>query len=192
MKNLLARLFAAAALLGAVSAAVAATLVATLNVNIVASYRGSNDLGAVAFALTDSLQPSIRLDNGTGAGQADLMFADTRTLAASATENLDLAGSLVDPVGSTLTFVTIKVIKVCAATGNTNNVLIGGAASNTMLGIFDDATDIVRVKPGGCFIWIAPKVGATVTASTGDILKAANSSSGTSVTYDIIIIGTSA
>jgi hypothetical protein len=31
--------------------------------------------------------------------------------------------------------------------------------------MFDDATDIIRVKPGGCFIWIAPKTGATVSAA---------------------------
>ena len=37
-----------------------------------------------------------------------------------------------------------------------------------------------------------PTTGATVTASTGDILLVANSSSGSSVTYDIVIIGTSA
>ena len=41
-------------------------------------------------------------------------------------------------------------------------------------------------------MWVAPATGATVTTLTGDILLVANSSSGTSVTYDIVIIGTSA
>jgi hypothetical protein len=174
------------------SAIVAATLTASINVNIVANYRGSNDLGAPSFSLTQSLQPSIALGTGTGSGQSDLMFSDTRTLAASGTENIDLAGSLTDAFGTTLTFVTIKVIKICAATANTNNVVVGGAATNTLLGVFSDATDKIAVKPQGCFIWVAPKVGATVTASTGDILLIANSAGSTGVTYDIIIIGTSA
>ncbi len=174
------------------SAIVAATLTATINTNIVANYRGSNDLGAPSFSLTQSLQPAIQLGTGTGSGQADLMFSDTRTLSASATENIDLAGSLTDAFGTTITFVTIKVVKICAATANTNNVVVGGAASNGFLGMFDDATDKIRVKPQGCFVWVAPKTGATVTASTGDILLIANSAGGTGVTYDIIIIGTSA
>ena len=37
-----------------------------------------------------------------------------------------------------------------------------------------DVTDIVSVKPGGTFIWIAPDInGGAVTAGTGDLLKVA-------------------
>jgi hypothetical protein len=73
---------------------------------------------------------------------------------------------------------------------NTNNVLVGGAASNAWVGWVGDVTDVVKVKPGGTFVWIAPDVnGGAVTAATGDLLKVANSSSGTSITYDVIIIG---
>lgn len=176
----------------AVAVAIASTLSTTIETKITVNYAGSNDLGSPLFRLDQALQPAISLGTGTGTNQADLMFSDSRTLTASATENLDMAGSLTDPLGATLTFATIKVVKICADAANTNNVLVGGAASLGLLGIFDDATDIVRVKPGGCFIWIAPKTGATVTAATGDILKVANSSSGTSVTYTVIIIGTSA
>lgn len=195
MLRALRRLFAptiAATLLLGLAAALAATLSASISTQIAATYRGSNDLGAPQFTLSAGLQPSIALSTGTGSYQADLLFSDTRTLAASATENLDLAGGLTDAFGSTLTFVTVKAIRICAAAANTNNVVVGGAASNTLLGVFSDATDKVVVKPGGCFVWAAPKTGAAVTASTGDILLVANSSSGTGVTYDIIVIGTSA
>jgi hypothetical protein len=69
-------------------------------------------------------------------------------------------------------------------------VLVGGAASNAWLGWVGDVTDVVKVKPGGSFVWIAPDVnGGAVVAATGDFLKVANSSSGTSITYDVIIIG---
>lgn len=177
---------------GIVAGLQAATMRTTINTSIVASYVGSNDLGAPTFNLNEATQAPILLTTGTGTNQSDLMFADTRTLTASSTENIDAAGSLTDPLGTTLTFVTVKAIRICAASANTNNVVVGGAGSNTLLGIFSDATDKIVVKPGGCFVWVAPKVGATVTATTGDILLIANSSSGTSVTYDIIIVGTSA
>lgn len=156
------------------------------------TYAGTNDLASVEADFNSRSKTEITLTPGTSSGNADLIFMDTRTLAASATENLDLAGGLVDPLGATLTFVTIKAIYVKASSANTNNVVVGGAGSNTLLGIFSDATDKILVKPGGVFMWVAPATGATVTTLTGDILLVANSSSGTSVTYDIVIIGTSA
>jgi hypothetical protein len=147
---------------------------------------GSNDLTTPSEAI--AIAKSLDFTNGTGASQINKIWLDQRTLTASSTENLDLAASLIDSFGNTLTFTIIKGIYVYAATANTNNVNVGGAASNTFL-FLGDATDIVPVKPGGVFLWVAPATGATVTATTGDILKVANSSSGTSVTYDIAVFG---
>jgi hypothetical protein len=133
------------------------------------------------------------LATGTGANQADRLFHDQRTLAASANEDLDLAGSLLDAFGDTLTFARIKGIVVRAADGNTNNVVVGAAASNQFVGPFGAGTHTVAVRPGGVFAIYAPDAtGYAVTAGTGDLLRIANSSSGTPVTYDIILIGASA
>lgn len=136
---------------------------------------------------------TLQLASGTAANQADLIFSDTRTIAASGTDALDLAGSLVDALGTTLTFARVKGLIVYAASGNTNDVVIGGAASNTWVNWVGDATDKVKVKPGGILALFAPgATGYPVTAATGDQLLIANSSSGTSVTYDVVIIGASA
>lgn len=136
---------------------------------------------------------TLQLATGTAANQADLIFSDTRTITASGTDALDLAGSLVDALGATLSFARVKCLIVYAASGNTNDVVIGGAASNTFVGPFADATDKIKVKPGGILALMAPgATGYPVTAATGDQLLIANSSSGTSVTYDVIIIGASA
>lgn len=133
---------------------------------------------------------SIALASGTGANQASNVFHDQRTLTASSSENLDLAGTLTNAFGVTLTFTKIKAVIIHAATTNTNNVQVGGAASNGWIAWVGDATDIISVKPGGTFVWIAPDVnGGAVVAATGDLLKVANSSSGTSVVYDVTIIG---
>ena len=168
------------------------SLNAVLTAWVRGTYAGANDLSAVQAEFNALSKSEITLTPGTSANNADLIFMDTRTIAASSSENLDMAGSLVDPLGATLTFATIKAIYVKASSGNTNNVVVGGAGSNTLLGIFSDATDKIIVKPGGVFMWVAPATGAPVTASTGDILLVANSGSGTPVTYDIVIIGTSA
>ncbi|MBP5931829.1 hypothetical protein QBA57_28595 [Streptomyces scabiei] len=134
----------------------------------------------------------IDLASGTGANQADRIFADTRTLAASATEDLDLAGVLSDPLGASLTFARIKAVLIRAAAGNTNSVNVTRPASNGVP-LFLAASDGLAVRPGGLFLWVAPDAtGVAVTAGTGDLLTLTNSAGSTSVTYDVIIIGASA
>jgi len=133
------------------------------------------------------------LASGTGDNQADQVFSDERTLAASATENLDLAGVLVDALGATLTFAKVRAIIIRAADANTNDVVVGGHATAAFATPFGDVTDKVKVKPGGIFVLIAPKGAAyAVTATTADMLKIENSAGSTSVTYEVIIIGCSA
>lgn len=134
------------------------------------------------------------LATGTGAGQADKVFHDTRTLAASATEDLDLAGSLLDAYGDAFTPAKIKALIISAATGNTNNVVVGGVSAGLSTIIQPAATGLVVVRPGATFAVFAGSADSTgyaVTATTADLLHVANSGAGTSVTYDIVIIGTS-
>ena len=160
-------------------------------VKVAAAFTKVLDLATISDPL--SLEKILNLTNGTGKDQADQLFHDKRTLTASATENLDLAGVLTDAFGTVMTFARIKGIIIVAAAGNTNNVQVGGAATNAFVNWVANATDIINVRPNGVFAIFAP--GATayvVTVATGDILKIANSGAGSSVTYDIIIVGASA
>jgi hypothetical protein len=138
-----------------------------------------------------AVSPNYAFANGTGANQANQTFADIRTLSASASENLDLAGGLVDAFGATITMTKVKAILIMAAASNTNDVLVGGAASNAAAAFFGDATDVVKIKPGGLILLVAPDAaGYAITAGTGDLLKIANGAGGTSVTYTIAILAT--
>lgn len=140
------------------------------------------------------LRQAVSLTDGTGAGQANRVFQDTRTLAASASEDLDLAGVLTGPDGAVITFARIKLLAVVAAPGNANNVVVGGAASNAWLGPFGAAAHTIAVRPGEpkLICAAADAVAYPVTAGTVDLLKIANSGAGTSVTYSILIVGSSA
>lgn len=155
-------------------------------------FYGAAQAGVGQPSLQFDLLKLTQLQPGTGTGYADLIYTGTRTIAASSSENLDLSGSLTGPLGSTLTFVKVKAILIVADAGNTNNVVVGGAGSNTFTGPFADATDKLSIPPGGSLLLTHPGAGWTVTASTGDILLVANSSSGSGVTYKVMIIGTSA
>lgn len=129
---------------------------------------------------------------GTAAYQADLHWSDKRTLAASATENLDLAGGLTDPFGATITFARIRAWLIYADIGNTNNVIVGGAASNAWATWAGAAAHTFTVRPGGLVLMVAPDTtGYAVTAGTGDFLKVLNSAGTTAVTYTAAFLGAS-
>jgi len=132
----------------------------------------------------------VMLATGTGYGKADIAFMDTRTLASNTSENLDLAGSLTDAFGTTITFVKVKAIEIENPEASTTNLTVGAAGSNTFVGPFADATDAIVLKPGDKFVAIS-RTGWNVTATTGDILKIANAS-GAAASYNIKLIGASA
>lgn len=169
----------------------ATTLRSIISAEISATYKNLLDIGTPTDTFLKKLR--IELGNGTGASLADLLFHDQRTIAASSNEDLDLAGVLANPLtGATMTFVELRALLITASSSNTNNVRVIRPASNGVP-LFLAASDGIDVPPGGAFLWTCPADGkVTVTAGTGDLLNVANSSSGSSVTYDVVILGASA
>ena len=163
--------------------------------SVVLSVTGSQS-NAIDF--TTGIAPLARTyqllySTGTGAGAADRIFHDQRTLTASSSEDLDLAGVLTDVFGATVTFARIRALIIAAASGNTNNVVVGNATSNGFVTWVGGATHTVTVRPGGFLaLGATDATSYAVTAATGDLLHIANSGAGTSVTYDVILIGASA
>ena len=98
--------------------------------------------------------------------------------------------SLTDPLGDSIDFIRIKAILILAAATNTNNIVVGGAASNTFLGWFGGATHTLAIPPGGLFlIGRSDATGWPTTASTAINLELANSGSGSGVTGTLVVIG---
>lgn len=165
----------------------AKTFTGSFKVSATGTLVNSSDLTSDSSSLNYS--KSYLISNGTAADQANMIWTDTRTISASGSDDLDLAGVLSDSYGGTITFTKIKGIIVSAAAANTNLVLVGGN-TNGLVNWVADKTDIIKVRPGGVFaIYSNDSTGYAVTGTTADILTIANSSSGTSVTYDIVIIG---
>ncbi|MEU2111826.1 hypothetical protein [Streptomyces sp. NPDC019507] len=167
-------------------------LISSLSVAASAELTSAADLATGAVPLT--VRHAVSLASGTGVGKADRIFHDRRTLAASATEDLDLAGVLLDSFGAAITFARIKGLIIKAAAANTNNVVVGAAAANPWTALLG-ATGTLIVRPGTAVAVAAGEAdptGYAVTAGTADMLKVANSGAGTSVTYDVVLIGASA
>ncbi len=166
-----------------------ATFTGTISMSLKGTLIKALDIGTSTLSV--SYPKSYTIANGTGAGQANMIWTDTRTIAASTTEDLDLYGDLANAFGDTVNFTQIKGVFIFASSANTNNVIVGGDAAS--LPLFGAVNDVLSVKPGGCLCVYDPSAnGVAVTDTTGDVLQIANSSSGTSVSYDIIIIGEAA
>ncbi len=166
------------------------TLKTVVTAEIAATFKNLLDLSTPVDSLVKTVK--IALSNGTGSSQADLIFADTRTLAASGTEDLDLAGGLTSSFGATLTYAELRGIMIKAADANTNTINITRPAANGVP-LFLAASDGVPLPPGGVFLWSCPADGkVAVTAGTGDLITITNAAAGTSVSYDVMIFGVSA
>lgn len=162
------------------------------------SVSASADLQSVIGLVTADaplvVRTATQLASGVGAGQADKVFHGRRTLAASAFEDLDLAGVLLDAFGAAITFARVKGLYISASSTNTNNVVIGAAATNPWVTLLN-AAGTLTLRPGafiGLGSGVADAVTYGVTTGTGDLLRVTNSGAGTPVTYDVVIIGASA
>lgn len=185
MKKYLSWLLLIGLALGLVAGPAAADLTSYTRTKLYGYQTGSADLSTPSDTLNASRQQDYA--DGSGNEQADFIFHDSRNLAASATENLDLAGSLTDKLGNTLTFTAVKVLYI-RNTSTTQTLSVGGAAANQFINWVANSSDIVNVPPLGELLVTAPYAGFAVTAGTGDILKVANSA-GAAVDYYIVIIG---
>lgn len=167
-------------------------LTSKLRVAVGATQNNVLDLGSVSASLAKDY--TVSLADGSGAGQADRVFHDTRTLAASTGEDIDLAGVLTDALGGPFTLARVKGLVIAAAAANTNPLVVGNGGVNAFVAPFGAAAHTVTVRPGAVlalFAGAADANGYVVGAGTGDLLRITNGGAGTPVTYDIIIIGAS-
>ena len=130
------------------------------------------------------------MSNGTTTGLVSQMWHDRRTLGASATEDLDLAGGLTNAFGVTLTFATIKFVYIEASSTNVTNSVEVTRKATTGIPLFMADGDGISLAPGEFFMYFSPTVGKTITATTDDTLTFTNSAGTNSVTFDIILVGT--
>jgi hypothetical protein len=134
------------------------------------------------------------LADGTSDNQADKVWHDSRTLAAAASDDLDLTSLANTIFGSTVTisfakFKAVLIVNTSTTTGD--DLTVGGAASQEWTAWVAAAGDKVRVPANSCLLISNKKTGWTVTDGSSDTLRITNTGAG-SITYKIAILGTSA
>lgn len=172
----------------------AETVEAVLRISLTVKHRQTVGLasGKADFEYTHTRT----LTSGTGSADADQInevWSDERTLAASATEDLDLAGALTNLFGTSV-FAKIKVLIIenIAAVDSSTGISIGGALANGFITPFGADTDTLVLDKGGVVVLeSAALAGYAVVAGTGDKLTITNLDGTNEANYKIIALGNS-
>lgn len=136
-------------------------------------------------AISDSLDFNQLLSfaTGTGAGGAQVQYRDSRTMSGSS-ENLDLAGGVVNAKGKTVTLTKVKGLLFHADPANAGNVTVKFNPTN---GLTTPCNGEVVLPPGAVFLLASPDAnGWAVTAGTGDIIQVQGA---TGRIYEVFVFG---
>lgn len=179
-------------------------LTATIKAVITHNHQNAQDLSTPTDSL--SLTKTTNFTYGTAANQAQTVWSDVRTLAAGASERIDLYDLAIDggaaqrdQIGLTVTMACIKGLLVymantTAAVGD--QLTVGGYVAATTqafwspfsLGSSSTQAGVVLGPGGGFMVWNPSAAGYTVTDGANHLLKIANTGS-TTVQYGIWFMG---
>lgn len=155
-----------------------------ISASIAAVWTKDLDVGQVKA--TPAISKTITFANGTGANKVEQVALKSGQIAASGSADIDLAGTLTDPGGDTITFTKVKgfLIKNTSASGD------GIEVTGTFDSWLKASGDGMKIMPGG-FLFVANPTanGYAVTAGTGDTLTLTNLDSSNPQDYEIEVLG---
>lgn len=168
----------------------------SFNLNLAVSLRDtattriSTPLDAASYAISESIS------TGTSNNQCDRQYSVVGSLAASATFDLDLAGSVTDGLGQTFTIVEIKDLVIentGTAIASNGTIAYGAAGANPLSTLFGNTNDIGIIPPGALVALHSTLDGGgwAVTAGSADTLRLTNQSGSFATTFKIIVTGRS-
>lgn len=168
------------------------TLAIDLNARVAWLFQESLDLSTVTD--NSNLEYKKSLSDGAGADQADKIWHDTRTLAAGASDDLDLTALANTVYGSTVTINLAKVAAILLV--NTSSVAgdklwLDSSVANAYTGPFaGSATSKVEIGADSPLLLVAKKDTFGATSAGNRVLRVTNPGSN-SVTYKIVVLGRS-
>ena len=166
------------------------TVTAELRVKFSAVKVGSGDLGNPEVRPT--LDKLLQFASGVAADQADIVFADTRTVGISANDDIDLSGVLADAFGASI--VSAEMVGIIIVNKSTTQTLtIGVAGTFPWVTMWAASGDGIKVFPRGVFVNFAPDASGlgAVVGGASDLLRIANGG-GATCDYDLILLARTA
>ena len=161
------------------------------------------EMNAVAteeFALATGTVPLRRvltyaIDSTAAEITSDVIYQNAGEIAAGATLELDLSGTLTDYWGETIELDRVHALYVRNATVDADEgdseIQVGGGL-NCFVWWYADPSDVIEIQAGGALTAIQGEdAGWPVVAGTGDMLRLENLDSVNAASYEIVIIGES-
>ncbi len=143
-----------------------------------------------ASTLSETIQTVYQwtLTQSAGATYVNNLYVSNGTLAAGATNTVDLYGTLANSFGVTLNMVCIKGLILCPSNSVGGTVTIRPAAANGISGLFEDTSGAI-VRSRGCYSTFAMDTnGYAVANASADSIEIVNNATNTT-TYQLIIFG---
>ena len=142
-------------------------------------------------SLMESLQSvySYTISSATNnAAYLNALYVASGSLAAGATNSVDLYGSVLNSFGATLNMAKVKGLILCPSNTVQTTVTLRPAAANGMTNLFEDASGIT-VRTAGCFALFAKDTaGYTVANGSMDAIEIVNNGTNTT-TYSLYVFG---
>lgn len=126
------------------------------------------------------LSETLALANGTGAGQANCYWRDTRTVAASGTDTINLAALPLNVLGGSATL-DINTLKLVYVRNKSATVSLS----------YGIGAETVTILPGGVFLWFGGGSAASLPVNATDQIEVANPG-GSAADYEIVLAGVKA
>jgi hypothetical protein len=123
--------------------------------------------------------------SGTNADQMAAIVTDETTLTNSQERVVDLL-AVTDGFGDSVAFATVRFIALTASEDNVDPIEIGNGGPDAFCTFLGTSNDVVRVRPGGIFLAVAPDATAYAVGTSGD-LRIANT--GTNTAAYVLYVG---
>lgn len=164
----------------------AGSLSTTLKVNLSGAFTETDStFGNSSKAISHIT--TITTANGTSASQANKIYTQSGTVTDSGV-TIDLAGSVEDVFGDTITLAKLCGIIVVNNSEEAGENIQVGAGTNAVAAMFGAAADYIVIGPSGILVLWAPMDGYTVTGGSADEVEL-TASSGDSISYEFVAIG---
>ena len=148
--------------------------------------------GSVTVSLSSL---TVSFADGTGNDQANRIYRASRSLAASASEDIDLYdfSGATDAHGRIFALAKVKALAIRnTSNANSSTLTVGAASSNPWTGPLGGTSPTVTLTPGDSAAGILLLVngdGWTVTDASAHLLKVLNNDGTNTATYEICVVG---
>jgi hypothetical protein len=163
---------------------------ATISAGVSWSMEDTNTLSSTTNSGSIQSDGNQFSQSASGALQADKLYRGQFALSASATQDFDLAGSLTDFFGSTITMARVKFIFVYHLS---SSVATGGVefGKSTLSSAGEAVTwTTPAIYKGGVFLWAsADTTGIALTAGSADKFRLRNLDGAAVATVNVVIGG---